>query len=147
MSAIDFCDLAGQPLVPGLGRLLEPLVAAGERAVVLVGSPERLEALNAGLWTYDPASFLPHGSAADGYPDRQPVWLTTVEENPNGPSTLVFLEEGEPSRLDVFARYLFLFDRTSPDGREGGRERWRRYRDAGHALRYCEKTAEGWRAN
>ena len=146
MAAIDFHDLAGRPLGPALAQLLEPLVSAGERAVVLVGSPERLDTLNAALWTYRPDSFLPHGSAAEGFPERQPVWLTTEDENPNGATVLVFLDEVEPAGFDGFARALFVFDRTSPDGREAARDRWRQYRDAGHTLRYWESTDEGWRS-
>ena len=145
MSEIDFYDLAGRPLVPSLAALLEPLVAAKERAVVLVGSSERLEMLNAALWTYDAASFLPHGSMADGFPERQPVWLTTREENPNGASVLVCLDEAVPADLGGFARCVFVFDRTNPDARDEARERWRRYRDEGHALRYWESAKEGWR--
>src|SRR5690554_2251731 len=79
MAEIHFHDLAGRPLVPVLAGLLEPVVAAGERAVVVAGSEERLQAVDSGLWTYRPDSFLPHGTAADGHPEWQPVWLTVRE--------------------------------------------------------------------
>ena len=145
MAELGFYDLAGHPLVPSLAGLLEPVVAAGERAVVLVSSPERLEMVNAGLWTYTAASFLPHGSAGDGFPERQPVWLTTVEENPNGAAVLVSIDDAGPAALDGFGRYIFLFDRNDPDLRALARERWRTYRDAGAGPVYWECSAEGWR--
>ena len=145
MSEIEFCDLAGRPLVPSLAALLEPIVAAGGRAVVLVGSPERLEMINSALWTYTPASFLPHGSAADGFADRQPIWLTTRAENPNGASVLVCVENPPPEGIDSFERCVFLFDRTNPDARDEARQRWRQYRDAGRALSYWESSEGGWR--
>lgn len=144
MAEIHFHDLAGRPLVPVLAGLLEPVVAAGERAVVVAGSEERLQAVDSGLWTYRPDSFLPHGTAADGHPEWQPVWLTVREENPNGASVLVLLDDAEAYGLDAFARCLYLFDRGSPEGREAARERWRRYRDAGHALRFWELGPGGW---
>ena len=146
MAEIDFCNLAGQPLPKALAALLEPLVAEGGRAVLLTGSAERLESLNVALWTYSPGSFLPHGSAADGHAERQPVWLTTREENPNGASLLVLLDDAEAADPDAFARCVFLFDRSSPEIRELARERWRRWREAGHRLRYLEYGPEGWRS-
>ena len=48
-----------------------------------------VEALNDRLWTYDDASFLPHGAAGDGDPATQPVFLTERVENPNAASALV----------------------------------------------------------
>jgi DNA polymerase IIIc chi subunit len=50
--------------------------------VVRVGSAERMETLDAHLWTFSEQSFLAHGTARDGHPSRQPIYLTTEDENP-----------------------------------------------------------------
>ena len=42
----------------------------------IAGSDERVESLNAQLWTYKERGFLPHGSAKDGFAEDQPGWLT-----------------------------------------------------------------------
>ena len=68
---------------------MEKVLARGSRAVVVAGSEERVEHLNALLWTYDDRGFLPHGSARDGFAAEQPVYLTTEEENPNAATVLV----------------------------------------------------------
>ncbi|MEE8275449.1 MAG: DNA polymerase III subunit chi, partial [Alphaproteobacteria bacterium] len=83
MTEIGFYHLQTTALERALPRLLAKAYEAGMRTVVLAGSEERIEALNAALWTFDPASFLPHGSARDGDVDAQPIYLTTEEENPN----------------------------------------------------------------
>src|SRR5690606_9646272 len=83
MTEISFYHLTRQPLNKALPRLLEKVLAAGHRALVLAGSEERVEDLDAALWTYDPDSFLPHGSRVLGHAARQPIYLTTAEENPN----------------------------------------------------------------
>ena len=62
--------------------MLEKVLAMGERAVVVTGSAERAESLASALWTYDDRSFLPHGTAKDGSAADQPIWITTVIENP-----------------------------------------------------------------
>ena len=58
-----FYHLERQPLESALPGLLQRSLERGWRVVVKVGSEERLEALNAHLWSFDDASFLPHGAA------------------------------------------------------------------------------------
>lgn len=72
-----FYQLDHQPLDKVLPGLLQKTLERGWRAVVQAGSEERIEALDALLWTYADDSFLPHGTARDGAADRQPVFLTT----------------------------------------------------------------------
>jgi len=143
--AIEFYNLSGAPIAHGLAPLLQAILDAGGRAVVIGGSEERIRALDAALWTYDPASFLPHGTAADGNADLQPVWLTVRDENPNGATAVVVLDDAEPSSIDSFERCLYLFDATDPQARDAGRARFKRYKDAGAAPAYGEFSRRGWR--
>ena len=57
-------------------------------------------ALNEHLWTYDDASFLPHGAAGDGDPMTQPIFLTSELENPNAATMLVRLSGAETAATD-----------------------------------------------
>src|SRR6202051_550989 len=93
MTEIGFYHLLATPLERALPRLLERARAGGYRIVVRAASSERVEHLNALLWTYDEASFLPHGSSRDGNPATHPVWLSDHAENPNG-ATILFLVDG-----------------------------------------------------
>ena len=68
MSEIGFYHLLTTPLERALPRLLERACSQGHRIVIRAASSERVEHLNALLWTYDEVSFLPHGSARDGNP-------------------------------------------------------------------------------
>ncbi|MCU0402518.1 MAG: DNA polymerase III subunit chi, partial [Algoriphagus sp.] len=76
--------------MPGL---LEKTLQRGWRAVVQAGSAERLEALDAALWTYSDESFLAHGTATDGYAEDQPIFLTLEPVTPNG-AGVRFLVDG-----------------------------------------------------
>src|SRR4030088_3637955 len=80
---VNFYHLTRSSLKAALPRLLAKTLQAGERAVVMLGSPERVDALNTHLWTYDPNGFLPHGAAKDGDADRQPGWLAPLDEKPH----------------------------------------------------------------
>lgn len=126
-----------------LPRLLERTLAAGKRAVVLLGSAERVEALNAHLWTYDPGSFLAHGAARDGNAERQPVWLTHVEENPNGAQFLFVADGARTTRPGDWERVSEIFDGRDDAVVADARDRWREYRSAGHALEYWQQGERG----
>ena len=143
MTEIGFYHLTRTPLERALPRLLEKVYASGARAVVMTGSAERVAALDAVLWTYDPASFLPHGSARDGAPQEQPIWLTAEDENPNGASVLVLTDGARSARVAAYARCLEMFDGRDPAAVAAARERWRAYREAGHALTYWQESPRG----
>jgi DNA polymerase III subunit chi len=144
MAEIGFYHLSTTPLERALPRLLERAYAQGHRIVVRAGSAERVGVLDDLLWRYDEASFLPHGAARDGNPAAQPIWLTDRDENPNGASMLVLVDGVDAQDWGGFARGADLFDGNDDGAVALARERWRRAREAGHALVYWRQTAAGW---
>ena len=144
MTEIGFYHLQSTPLERALPKLLERSLAAGYRIVVMAGSRERVEHLDALLWTYDDASFLPHGSRRDGQPERQPVWLTEADENPNGATMLVLTDGTSSAQLGTYQRCLDLFDGNDADAVAAARERWREAKAEGHTLTYWQQTQGGW---
>lgn len=143
MSRIGFYHLQRWPLDKALPVLLEKVLASGLRAVVLAGSAERVAHLDGLLWTYDSASWLPHGSARDGDSELQPIWLTDRDENPNGAQVLVMVDGVAPARLDGFQRCLDLFDGNDDDAVAAARRRWKAWKDGGHELVYYQQGAGG----
>ncbi len=132
------------PLERALPRLLERALKDGYRILVMAGSTERVEHLNQLLWTYDDASFLPHGSARDGNAARQPVFLTAEEGNPNRAGMLVLIDGVEAKELAGFQRVCDMFDGNDAASVEAARRRWRVAKAEGHALTYWEQTQTGW---
>ncbi|MDF2763962.1 MAG: polymerase chi subunit [Rhodospirillales bacterium] len=143
MTEIRFYHLTRMPLERALPALLERALGAGMRSVVIAGSEERVEALNQLLWTYEERSFLPHGSKRDGRPERQPVWLTTEDENPNGATCLVLTDGAVSGRVGEYRRCLDLFDGQDPAAVEAARGRWKTWKDAGHELSYWQQDDSG----
>ena len=145
MTEVGFYHLTRTPLERALPKLLERVIAGGMRAVVVSASDERVEALNAALWTYEQLSFLPHGSAKDGQAEDQPIWLTTADENPNGATVLVLTDGVSSSKAGEFARCLDMFDGRDSDAVAAARERWKVMKAAGHTLAYWQQNeAGGW---
>jgi DNA polymerase III subunit chi len=144
MAEVGFYHLTATPLERALPRLLEQALAQGHRVVVMAGSDERVLALDALLWSYSDASFLPHGTARDGNAPRQPVFLTAGDDNPNAATMLVLVDGAACAHLADFKRVCDMFDGNDPAAVAAARERWRAAKEAGHALTYLQQTGTGW---
>lgn len=140
---IGFYHLTRWPIEVALPRLLERAMAGGFKAVVRVASDEHLQTLNAAMWSYDPNSFLAHGGPDDGHAERQPIYLTTGTEVPNGASLLVLTDGIEATDLDQFARAADFFDGQNETAVAAARQRWKNLRDNDYALTYWQQTTDG----
>ncbi len=140
---VGFYHLQTWPLERALPRLLEQALKREMRAVVRLGSMERLNALNDHLWTFDPGSFLPHGGPSDGHADQQPVYLTIDNDNPNGATVLVLADGAEAPDLDSFDRCVDMFDGTDEAAVAAARDRWAALKKSGYALTYWQQTPAG----
>lgn len=143
MVEFAFYQLRRTPLEKALPKLLEKVLESGRRAVVLAASEERAEALNAALWTYEQGSFLPHGTAQDGRPERQPIFLVSDDSNPNDAQVAVMVDGVAPADPGRFERCLDMFDGTDPAALEAARARWRAHKERGDAITYWEQTEGG----
>ena len=144
MTEVRFHHLERRRLDQALPRLLEGALEEGRRVVVRASSGERVAALNERLWTYDDASFLPHGAAGDGDPATQPVFLTSEIENPNAATMLVRLsgvEAGEQD--DAFDVVVLMFDGRDETALAEARDEWRRLKDQGRTISYWRESDEG----
>jgi DNA polymerase-3 subunit chi len=143
MTDIGFYHLTRTPLERALPKLLEKVIGANKRALVRAGSKERVKFLNAALWTYDPASFLPHGTAREGEAAEQPIWLTEEGDRPNNAEILVLTDNATAGDIDEFERCLEMFDGRDEEAVAAARIRWRGYSDNGHNLTYWQQTDQG----
>lgn len=148
MAEIRFYHLTKSRLEEALTRLLRRVVDRQDRAVVMAGSPERVEALNAHLWTFDPASFLPHGSARDGNTADQPIFLTASCENPNSAKLLLLCDgAGAPAAVDIealgFNLVCTLFNGLDEEAVNAARAQWRDYKNAQQQLVYYQQDEDG----
>lgn len=119
------------------------VVRDGRRALVMAGSSDRVEKLNAHLWTYNDRAFLPHGSKSDGFSARQPVWLTDKDENPNGAKVLFLTDGAVSAHFDDFDLVCELFDARDDTAVITARARWKAFKDGGYALTYWQQTELG----
>lgn len=143
MTNISFYHLSNSPLESVLPKLLEKVIATGKKAVILTRSEKKRETLNHILWTYSTRTFLPHGSEADDFHEEQPIYLTTLEENPAQAEILVVIDGLQPAFLNGFERCLDLFDGNNGEETANARARWSRYKKELHLLSYWQQTDKG----
>ena len=144
MVEIGFYHLTRTALPEALARLLDRTLRAGQRALVLCPDAARLRALDTALWARPEPVWLPHGTAADGDPDLQPVWLSTEPEPANGARFLFLVDGADTDRSGTFSRVFDLFDGNDPEKVAAARDRWRAAKGDGHDLTYWKQGPRGW---
>ena len=88
-------------------------------------------------------SQLCSSTASDGHPERQPIFLTTEGDNPNGASIVIMVDGVAPDRLDGYERCLDMFDGTDPAALDAARGRWKAHQAEGRPVTYWEQAEGG----
>jgi DNA polymerase-3 subunit chi len=144
MAEMLFYHLKGQTLEQVLPALLQKSLERGWRVVVQASSDERVDALDAHLWTWREDAFLPHGTSRDPEAAEQPIVLTANADNPNG-ATVRFLVDGASLVADaaIYERVVLLFDGEDPDAVEMARAHWSEAKAAGADVTYWRADENG----
>ncbi len=143
MTEVLFYHLQQKPLEQVLPQLLEKCLERGWRCVVQAGSDERVDSLDALLWTFRDDGFLPHGTAREQDAAEMPVVLATGAVNPND-ATVRFLVDGATADdLKPYSRAIYLFDGNDPDAVDTARDQWKEAQGEGFECTYWQQDANG----
>ncbi len=144
MTEFLFYHLKGQTPEQVLPALLQKSVERGWRVVVQASSEERVEALDAHLWTWRDDAFLPHGTWRDSEAAEQPILLTLTEDNPNRAAVRFLIEgAGVPGDAAAYERVVLLFDGNDPEAVDAARARWSAAKSAGFEVTYWQADENG----
>ena len=144
MTEVLFYHLQRQPLEKVLPTLLEKSLERGWRVVVQASSDERVDAIDAHLWTYTDDGFLPHGTRKEAEAAEQPIVITSGDDNFNA-AQVRFLVDGAPYPADAarYERVVLLFNGDDPDAVAEARERWTEAKAQGFAVTYWQPDEQG----
>jgi len=144
MTEILFYHLQGQKLEGVLPSLLEKSLERRWTVIVQGSTEERIEALDAHLWTYRDDGFLPHGTWREGDAGAQPVLLTVNDGNPNA-ATVRFLVDGAPMPQDAAAyqRIVLVFNGEDDDAVAAARGVWSDAKTKGFDVTYWQPDEQG----
>ena len=115
-------------------RLLRKAVASGAR-VVVTGSSEVLGQLDAQLWSFGAAEFVPHcrGGADAATLARTPVILSAAPADAPHHQVLLNLGDELPVGFEQFERLIEVVT-LDEQQRQNARARWKHYSDRGYAI-------------
>lgn len=124
MARVDFYRLIRDPVERVLPAIATRILDGDGRLLIVAAPAMQRQAIDEALWTFQPASFLPHGAA--GSPDErlEPILIAGTLDPPaaNG-ARYIALADGE-WRDDAlgFDRVFFMFDNSRIDD---ARATWR----------------------
>jgi DNA polymerase-3 subunit chi len=144
MTEILIYQLQRQPLERVLPALIEKSLERGWRVIVQAASEERVEALDAQLWTFRDDSFLPHGTWREAEASGQPILLTLSGDNPNG-AAVRFLIDGVsmPADAESYQRIVLLVDGDDAEAVAAARTHWSEGKAKGLDVTYWRPDEEG----
>lgn len=147
MTEFLFYHLRRQRTEDVLPALLEKALERGWRVVVQCAAEERLDALDAHLWTFRDDSFLPHGTFREATAADQPVLLTVQDHNPNAAAVRVLIDgAAPPENAEDYHRVVLLFDGDDEEAVAAARRRWQAAKARGFAVTYWQADGDGrWR--
>jgi DNA polymerase-3 subunit chi len=128
-------------------RLLRKAYRSGARVAVL-GEPALLDRLDQALWTFEALEFVPHivlprdGGDAARLAASPIVLLKGDSVAPTACRIGVTLGGHPVADAAAFDRLIAIVG-LDPEHREAGRQRWREYERAGHAVSHVAKPAGG----
>jgi DNA polymerase-3 subunit chi len=143
-----FYHLERRSLDDVLPNLVTRTLERGQRVLIKAESADRASAIDNLLWTYDDQSFLPHAQVGDGDAKRQPVLITTEDENANKADVLFLVGGAEPPSWNsadakALTRIVLMFDGRDQDSLSRARTSWKSAKDAGHDVTYWKETSTG----
>jgi DNA polymerase-3 subunit chi len=126
-------------------RLLRKAYRSGAR-VAVHGEAALLDRLDQALWTFEPLEFVPHAMLPRDGADAQRLAMSPivlVKDAATAPAQCrigVTLAGHPVADLGAFDRLIAIVG-LDPEHREAGRQRWREYERAGHAVSHVAKPA------
>ncbi len=115
-------------------RLLRKAASSGAK-VLVIGASETLDQLDALLWAFSPADFVPHCLLAGDAMllAASPVILANSTESSPHQEVLLNLGHPVPNGFEKFERIIEIVTRDDED-RQLARGRWKYYADSGFTM-------------
>jgi len=126
-----------------LPPLLSKIHSGGHRILVKLGDDEKVAALDAALWVFDPSGFLPHGAEKDDHAAEQPVLLTTGDENTNNANILVLADGATAAAPEQYEICCTVFNGQDAAAVAEARAAWKDFQSRGFDTVYFQQNDSG----
>jgi len=110
---VDFYHLTMAPLDRVLPSIAEKVLGSGGRLLIVAEDPALRTRIDQLLWSYQPASFLPHGQAGGDGDAEQPALIAEAVAPANGARNVALVDGLWRDEALDFERAFHLFDEDS----------------------------------
>ena len=110
---VDFYHLTVAPLDRVLPSIAEKVLGSGGRLLIVADDPPVRTRIDQLLWSYNPASFLPHGQAGEAWDGDQPALITEGVTPTNAARNVALVDGLWRDEALAFERAFHLFDEDS----------------------------------
>lgn len=114
-------------------RIAAKAYQSGQCALLYTADEALASDLDAGLWTAQPLSFIPHVRSGHPLVGETPVLIGTSDDGLKARDVLINLGDEWPPLFSRFERLIEIVTRDEAD-REKARERYRFYQERGYPL-------------
>ena len=129
-----------------LPGLVQKCLGQKWKVVIQCESEQTRDDLNSFLWLYEKNSFLPHGTEADGFSSKQPIYLTCINENPNGAKAKIAFGKVAVDEIDSiseFDRYMVIIDSKDRESVIVTGEFFQKLSKSGYQVKYQQQNSNG----
>lgn len=144
MSEIRFYHLQRTAEDVAIAQIAAKAYQSGKAVLVRAHDAVEAEKINSALWIFRADSFVPHGTSKDGHADKQPVYITTDDNNPNAAKILILTSSAAHTPMDGFDLRCEMLDGANDDIVTAARVRWKQYKEQGFEISYWQETDNGW---
>jgi len=145
MPEVRFYHLQRQGLEEALPKLVEKIYSTGLKVIIKTADVEMQDKLDRALWEYSSASFIPHDISGCKQSDIQPIYLTTVDENPTKATIQIIVNAAESNITQDFERCLYMFDGRDENIVTAARTAWKALKDKDWEMSYWQqREVGGW---
>lgn len=142
---IQFYHLTASTIDRALPSLLMKAYGAGYRIMIKCADDMAVRQFDDLLWTFDPDSFLPHGTTKGEHAGMQPIVIgVDAAANINEANLLINTDgtycEEFPAGV---TRVLDMFNGADEQAVVAARMRWKQYKEQGQELTYFKQQVNG----
>lgn len=142
MSKISFYQVMNGDIIKSACIILEKCFKNHLKTFVQVDNEDTRDLINKTLWTFAQKSFIPHGSDIDPMPERQPIYISHLDECPIDATCLMLINK---TRIDLggYERVIIIIDGAENNNIKNASILSAELKNLGHNVEYHKQTKSG----
>ena len=142
MTEVYFYHSAKFPVDKTIAKLVEKIYGLKMNILIHCEDPSLVPIIDDLLWSYSTKTFLAHATFSDPMPEKQPIYITDKEENPNNSTILLAIGQNTPFFFTSFEKYITIFG-NSDDELKAARTRYKELKNQGLNIKYFKQNDQG----